>query len=110
MKLIFQVTLYDDMHQSDSFFATFSNDGFKQSQPKGTNSHTVLATITPINQNFKPISIDGDGWRDIDAADALSEFIKKVVIDQECGDAFFENLAKEVGVSETQRPGSVVCY
>lgn len=109
MKAMFQVTLYDNMNQTDSFFVTIKDGVCETSNSQGTLlSHTHIAVITPINQNAAPVKIDGDAWRDIDASDSIGEFIQRVIMENNCGDNYLAELASQLNLSPCASPGSII--
>ena len=99
--------LTDSDNDAGSFMVDIDdNDEFCQSDiDNELSAETARLDIFNADGETCIMSIDGNGWRDIDAADALEDFVRNVLIDGEDPQVFLDDLAADLDVDE---PGQVL--
>lgn len=99
--------LTDSNNDAGSFIVDIDEDDeFCQSDiDNELSAETVRLDIYDADGETCIVSIDGNGWRDIDAADAIEDFVRNVLIDGDDIQSFLDDLAAELDVDE---PGQVL--
>jgi hypothetical protein len=94
----FGVTLTDNAERKTSFSAGFDSEG-TYFESESTIEGDEEGTHT-VNVNIGDINIDGNGWRDIESGGHLQSFIEEVLLGNQDGQEFLDNISKALGVDD----------
>jgi hypothetical protein len=107
IKTLFYISLFSASDEEYTFTAGLLLDEYIEEH--GTSElteHTVRAEFTTKGLLGTTLTIDGNGWRDIEAGDYLEDFIRDVLLGDTDPEEFLSNIAEALGTED--EPGELL--